>query len=465
MVLLRGALRPAWAGAAVLLAGLTGTVGCGRDVSADAGTTADVAGAPGRVSWTQPASSVDTLRQLTYRLYINGTLVLLSDTACLEEGRGEYECSASFPPLPPGRYSVQLSSMLNRRESARSTPVSLSVGGGAMPAVVAVAPGVSAAEAEPSVAAASAPACDPSGTCYDVRVVGTGLSDPAGLSATPDGRLFFIEAGHTVRVVDGSLRPAPALTLAGDSGGRIAGLAVDSAFGQTRAMYVAWTESRPDGSARLNVTRYREIGGVLGEGAQILTGWPVPPDAAVPVAVDAAGLVYVALPGGTGEPFGGSILRIDRDGLTPASSPGASPVVASGLARPTALEVDSAGGRLWMGGQSRGAPAIATVALGTASGHAQPVPAGAPPAAADAADAPVGLTVIGTAASPVLAAAAAGGVWLSSVGTTGALAGFTPLTTAYGVATDITRGADGTLFVAASTSDGSGLVVALTPHR
>jgi hypothetical protein len=192
--------------------------------------------------------------------------------------------------------------------------------------------------------------------CDGYSTIAFGLADVIGLSALPDGRLLFIEGGRQVRVIEnGRLLPEPALTVPAEA--TLAGLAVDRAFDQTRFVFVAWAEVNNNGEHRLNITRYRELVGTLGEGARIVTHLPFRPEARAPLAVDDASFLYVAVPSqqelfrSTGQAAlpTGSVLRFTRDGLSAGSSR-ASPLIAYGYPRPTSLVVDAANGDLWLAG-------------------------------------------------------------------------------------------------------------------
>jgi hypothetical protein len=174
-------------------------------------------------------------------------------------------------------------------------------------------------------------------------------------------RVFFVEDGVRVRaVLDEALLAESSLEM----DGHVASLALPPDFEQSHAVFVGWTEDRPGPSEILSVTRYREVRGILGEGATIVTGLPVP-DGGIPlVAIDDQGLVYVALPAATSSIATadaatprGSILRFDADGRVPAANPRTTPVVAQGYSTPSSLVFDGAGRQLWLAGSD---PALAS---------------------------------------------------------------------------------------------------------
>ncbi len=341
-----------------------------------------------RLAWNQQAASVQELRSLTYRLYVDGTLSAFTDVRCAETlTDGGYECSGGLPAMTPGRHSLQISSVLNGVESAKSEPLVIEVAGTTRRSAPA-----SESPLSDSRPRAPATACieTSADACYGIAVVADSIGAAHSLRSTPDGRLFFIEDGSRVRVVQGDkLLAEPALTL-GDPDSRIVGLAVDSQFTRTRSVFIAWTEIDRAGDSRLNVTRYRELAGIFGEGAQILTGLELgagstgrsikqdppyvlteqdpayvanatpmaekqdAPHIGIPMAVDGEGLLYVAMPAAadaraTLSPSG-TILRFTRDGLVPRGNRLSWPVVSEGYARPTGLAIDASLARVWMTG-------------------------------------------------------------------------------------------------------------------
>ena len=323
-----------------------------------------------RLAWNQAAGSVQALRAHTFRLYVDGSLAQFANARCEEASTAAgYECSGRLPNMSPGRHVLEMTSVMNGDESPRSSPLTVMFSSSSQS--TATAP--STLSTRPGDSASAAAACaSTSGACYDVRVVARDLNGPTDLTPTPDGRLFFVEGGRYVRVIDdGTLLPDSALALSSDPASRIVGLAADTAFDRTRAFFVAWTETTGAGVTLVNITRYREVNNSLGEGAQIVTGLSIPADARVPLAVDADGLLYAALPGDSDAArnraaqaaFAGVVLRFDRDGLTPRANPRPSPIVSNGYAQPTALAIDAINRRVWLGGLSAGRPSVASFTI------------------------------------------------------------------------------------------------------
>jgi hypothetical protein len=161
---------------------------------------------------------------------------------------------------------------------------------------------------------------------------------------------MFIEDGKQVRVVGDAASPFVALPA--EPGRQLTGLTIDTQFEKSRSVFVAWSELAL-GAHGLNITRYREVANVLGEGATIATALPVAPDVATPLAIDDDGLVYVAVPrdpNASALDSAGVVMRFDRDGRVPRSNQNASPIVAEGYAMPRVITIDRSHRTMWLTG-------------------------------------------------------------------------------------------------------------------
>ena len=123
-------------------------------------------------------------------------------------------------------------------------------------------------------------------------------------------------------------------------------------------MFVGESRLRSDGSADLTIVRYRELGGTLGQGASVVGVLPLPPAGRAPFAVDAERNVFVAMPaaaeGNRRAAFVEQVLAFTAEGRTLPLGGGASPVIAGGGSRPSALTWERQGQRLWVSGAERG---------------------------------------------------------------------------------------------------------------
>lgn len=299
-----------------------------------------------RLTWDQQASSVSQVRALTFRLYVDGNVSSLQSVACNDvSAAAGFTCSGTLPPMGPGRHVLELSSVLDGQESARSARFIVSL---SSTSAVSSAPGVSDSS---QLADASETVCSTqSRSCYDAQVVASMLASATIFAAARDGRVFFIEHEQQVRIIsDGVLIAEPALVAS--RGSRIVGIAVDDHGDAARSIFVAWTENaRPAGTV-VNITRFREFRNVLGEGAQIATGLPFKDGAFAPLAVGSDGLIYIALPASTDQSSAGVVMRITRDGLAPPGSAAASPSYVINSRWPTSLSVEASGG-IWAGGRT-----------------------------------------------------------------------------------------------------------------
>jgi hypothetical protein len=239
-----------------------------------------------------------------------------------------------------------LTAVLNGIESALSEPLVISGTGGQL---------TINQQPDPSPAPAFSCTTSPVQECYDVRLVAENLDNVSALTPSPDGRLFFVEGGTRVRVaVEGALVQEAALTLAED-GARIIALAVDPTSGpENKSVFVAWTELTQPDRATLNVTRYRDVGNVLGEGATILTGIPVPVDGATSLAVDGEGHLFVAVPALDPSAPSGVVLRLTRDGRVPPENRLGLPAFTPGFSTPSSLSLDSNQRLMWLAGRNSG---------------------------------------------------------------------------------------------------------------
>jgi hypothetical protein len=284
---------------------------------------------------------------------------------------------------------------------------------------------------------------------------------------TPDGRLFFVEGARQVRIIEnGALVPDAAIVLPVNAQSRIVGLAADSQFARTHSLFMAWTEEASSEDAHVNVTRYREANNTLGEGAQIVTRLASRSGAMVPLAVDDAGLLYMALPGvNQGAPFGGAVLRVDRDGLTPSANPRLLPVVSAGFAEPTALGLDVASRRIWLGGTSAGRPVIANVAIPSADTEPWPLqPVLSEIRGQESQNGGMALAVGRTGERSSLLMGTGTGLVQASATAAGPV-GLEDLPLNEGRPLAVARAVDGTWYVAVLTDAGAGKILALRAAR
>lgn len=220
-----------------------------------------------------------------------------------------------------------------------------------------------------------------------VELVTARVSDPVYLTAPAgDPRLFIVEQGGRIRIIDGggSLLPTPFLDLSGTvSGGNeqgLLGLAFHPDYAMNGFFYVNYT----DGAGDTRVERYTATGNPATSNtanagsAKVILGVPQPRSNhnAGQLFFDAAGLLYIPLGdgGGSGDPDDngqdpttllGSLLRIDVDGGDPYAIPAGNPGIgnaglldeiwAIGLRNPWRSWIDEPTGTLFIAdvGQNR----------------------------------------------------------------------------------------------------------------
>jgi glucose/arabinose dehydrogenase len=196
------------------------------------------------------------------------------------------------------------------------------------------------------------------GARIQVQVLVTSLEVPWAMAFAPDGRLFVTERPGRVRIVNlaaGSSELALTLddTFAEGEAGAL-GLALDPDFASTRHVYVYYS-ARVGSGAVNRVVRYREVGSRLGERVVLLDGIPadtIHDGGRIRFGPD--GLLYISTGDASSQPLAqspgslaGKILRLNRDGTSPATNPFGSPVYSVGHRNPQGFDWHPTTGELW----------------------------------------------------------------------------------------------------------------------
>jgi glucose/arabinose dehydrogenase len=265
-------------------------------------------------------------------------------------------------------------------------------------AAAASAPGIPASPTAPAPEAAVpqfpiAPARVTAGVVVAAPVVklvpvASGFNAPTQVVAPGDGsgRLFVVQQGGRIRIIDGGVVQSPAFIALDDkiaTGGErgLLGLAFHPAFASNGRFYVYFTRKK-DGAVAINEYRVSDSDPNLADMStkrRIITiGQPYSNHNGGRMAFGPDGYLYIGTGdgGGAGDPGNrarskksllGKMLRIDVDGVTsnhayrtPASNPykgrpGRNEIWSRGLRNPWGWSFDRVSGDLWIGdvGQSR----------------------------------------------------------------------------------------------------------------
>jgi glucose/arabinose dehydrogenase len=370
-----------------------------------------------------------------------------------------------------GTHKLELSSIVDGVESRLSQPLLVTFSSSALTASV---PALAADGRSRGVSGLVCTTATAGAVCYDVETIADGLDQVTALSATPNGELLFVEGGSRLRVYSaGVLIPEAALTPR-DAGSRLTGLAVDSQFSESRAVFVSWTEPAGDGGQRMNVSRYRLLANSLGEGATIVGGFPMEGNSLAPLTVDRQGLLYVALPaeavamrdGAPPSLFGGAVLRVDRRGLTPAANASHSPVISYGYSQPAYLAVEPVSGRLWLGGKNTERPVSSAEMSqrGNASWPVSPLPATLPESSGPGL-AETTLAFAKTGDPGIALITIDDRLYVTTPTVDGRLVSATELSWKSGLPSAVTADAEGSWYVAVVTEQGTSAIIRLRPRR
>lgn len=197
------------------------------------------------------------------------------------------------------------------------------------------------------------------GVRFRAQVIATDLEIPWALAFAEDGRLFVTERPGRLRIIEnGQLRPEPALTLTdvyteGEAG--LLGVALDPDFAQNRFVYLLYTAARAGRDPVNRIVRFFEANNTLMDAVTILDDIPAHRlHDGGRLRFGADGYLYAtmgdALNPASAQDLGvlsGKILRIARDGTTPADNPFASQVYSYGHRNPQGIDWHPVSGELW----------------------------------------------------------------------------------------------------------------------
>ncbi len=233
-----------------------------------------------RLGWFQTAPSRQELDGYQFGSYVDGQRVTMARATCNGVDGQTYDCTAPLPQMAVGRHTLELVAVFNGIESARSQPLTLTVGSAVLgmtaPFASAATDDQRASHANRGGVAVAAPvsdrACLASGQCYHLERFATPVADPHALTMLPDGRTLL--ADRQARIVSVTADSTSEMQVESPCGAteiaRVNAIAADPDFGETRLVYIAWSCDSPGALRQLLVVRYRELNDTLGEGATLL---------------------------------------------------------------------------------------------------------------------------------------------------------------------------------------------------
>jgi glucose/arabinose dehydrogenase len=297
-----------------------------------------------RIGWDQAAASAADLATLRYAIYVDGTRSEIAEVSCASTaGPAGFACSGRLPPMSSGTHTLEIATFRDAGgviESSRSAPLRVTIAG-------ATAPSGTAARLE---------AGDTITTADGIRLiaeqVAAGLKDPTDLAIAPDGRVWITDtSGRLIVADDGSLREAVRIPETEGRGGLL-GVALAPDFATSRHLFVVGAVGAGDGNV-FKLLRYRATPDGVTDRVVLLPDVPASASPSGALRFGPDGRLYAAFDNGGDDDravrlseWSGKILRLERDGRTPADQPAASPVLWSGIRTPRGMAW-SADGTLW----------------------------------------------------------------------------------------------------------------------
>ncbi|HSL22776.1 MAG TPA: hypothetical protein VK886_14685 [Vicinamibacterales bacterium] len=280
-----------------------------------------------RLGWLQNAPSRQVLDSYDYAAYIDNQRVALAKPACAVFSDGVYDCSTPLPSMTTGRHTLELIASSAGLDSERSPQLVVIVGTGVQSAT----PSDTASQAASGDTASVEPTAparhcvESSDECYDLELVADNLPrDARAPVALPDERILVVTEADRILsfAAEERIELAVDRPCAPPASSRIAALAVDPDFARSRRLFVAWHCETGAGATQLLIVRYRELNGVLGEGAAVYRQ-AVRPGTRSLVAVASDRTLFIAAAGRSSW----SLLRVDPDGSAARGNLARSPVV------------------------------------------------------------------------------------------------------------------------------------------
>jgi glucose/arabinose dehydrogenase len=196
------------------------------------------------------------------------------------------------------------------------------------------------------------------GARFRVDTVFTGVEVPWAMAFAPDGRLFVTERVGRVLVINlttGAFETTLIEGVLADGESGLLGLALDPDFAQNHFVYVYYSARTGTNTGVNRIVRLREVNSRLAESVVLLDNIPegsIHDGGRLKFGPD--GLLYAT----TGDAatqglaqdlssLAGKILRINRDGTTPAGNRFSNPIYSYGHRNPQGIDWHPANGALW----------------------------------------------------------------------------------------------------------------------
>ena len=305
------------------------------------GSTTETITGRERIGWNQQADDVGELSSFRYAVYVDGVRSELGGTSCSTSAASAgYECSGRLPPMAPGTHTLEIATYVVvdgvTVESGRSVPLRVTVTASTAPA------------GEPWAGGETETTGD--GVALRADRLSDGLDQPVDAAFASDGRLFIAERRGRIRtVVDGEIQSSDALQLVASNRDafppEILSVTIAPDFDRTHFVYVLQT-ARGGAGGIVQLARYREVGGALGERA-VLFETKLPPDVETSAVVRFGpdGKLYAALGGEGGN---GRLLRLNAEGGVPRDQAGSGPEVATGIESARGLDWQPGAATMWI---------------------------------------------------------------------------------------------------------------------
>ena len=307
-----------------------------------------------RIGWNQTADSAAQLAGFRYAIYVDGARSELRGVTCSNTADAAgFSCSAALPAMSNGTHTLELAAFVMTGngvlESPRTPGLRVSVAASTTPAAV------EWPDAETETTA--------DGLTLRAEKLFDGLHSPVDAAFAPDGTLFVVERSGTIKIfATGRTFATDALRTSGDEPAILLSLAVDPDYPRSHFVYVV-AAAAAEAGVDLQVARYREVGGTLGERAVVFetsTTAEAAPAASAVVRFGPDGKLYLASGGRNAD---GMLMRLNADGTTPRDQAGSMPAIATGIDAARGLDWDPRTNMLWIADEGEAGSRLSAISL------------------------------------------------------------------------------------------------------